>query len=64
MARKKNESLTIRTTSEVKAFLKLTAKQERRSTALMIEVLTLNYCDCNNISIKQEHEVNKGNNTK
>ena len=43
MARIKNEVLTIRTTAEVKALLKLAAERERRSAASMVEVLLLEY---------------------
>ena len=45
MARTKNEVLTIRTTAEVKALLKLAAERERRSAASMIEVLVLDYAE-------------------
>lgn len=43
MARTKNEVLTIRTTAEIKALLKLAAERERRSAASMVEVLVLDY---------------------
>jgi len=43
MPRTKNEVLTIRTTAEVKALLRLAAEQERRSVASMVEVLVLNH---------------------
>jgi hypothetical protein len=43
MARTKNEVLTIRTTTEVKALLKLAAEREHRSAASMVEVLILEY---------------------
>lgn len=43
MTRTKNEVLTIRTTAEVKALLKLAAERERRSAASMVEVLVLEY---------------------
>ena len=43
MPRAKNEVLTIRTTAEVKALLKLAAERERRSVASMVEVLVLDY---------------------
>ena len=39
--RTKNEVLTIRTTAEVKALLKLAADRESRSAASMVEVLVL-----------------------
>ena len=43
MPRTKNEVLTIRTTTQVKALLKLAAERERRSAASMVEVLVLAY---------------------
>ena len=43
MLRTKNKVVTIRTTAEVKALLKLAAERERRSVASMVEVLVL---DC------------------
>lgn len=43
MPRTKNEVLTIRTTTEVKALLRLAAERERRSVASMVEVLVLDH---------------------
>ena len=43
MPRTKNKVVTIRTTAEVKALLKLAAGRERHSAASMVEVLVL---DC------------------
>ena len=43
MPRTKNQVLTLRTTSEIKALLRLAAEQERRSVASMVEVLVLNH---------------------
>ena len=57
MARIKNEVLTIRTTAEIKALLKLAAERERRSAASMIEVLVLDYCARNNIEIAEADSV-------
>lgn len=53
MARTKNEVLTLRTTAEVKALLKLAAERERRSAASMVEVLVLDYCGRNGIEIDE-----------
>jgi len=39
MPRNKNETLTLRTTNEVKELLRLAAAKEHRSMASMIEVL-------------------------
>ena len=52
MARTKNEVLTIRTTAEVKALLKLAAERERRSAASMIEVLVLDYAEAHGLTIR------------
>ena len=49
MARTKNEVLTIRTTAEVKALLRLAAERERRSAASMIEVLVLDYANAHGL---------------
>jgi len=51
MARTKNEVLTIRTTAEVKALLKLEAERERRSASSMIEVLVLNYAEAHGLVV-------------
>jgi hypothetical protein len=51
MARTKNEVLTIRTTAEVKALLKLAAERERRSAASMIEVLVLDYAKAHGLDV-------------
>ena len=50
MARIKNEVLTIRTTAEVKALLKLAAERERRSAASMVEVLVLSYAEAHGLT--------------
>ena len=49
--RTKNEVLTIRTTVEVKALLKLAAQRERRSAASMVEVLVLDYAKANGLTV-------------
>ena len=59
MARTKNEVLTIRTTAEVKALLKLAAERERRSAASMIEVLVLEYCERNGVRVPDQAELRK-----
>ena len=51
MPRTKNEVLTIRTTAEVKALLKLAAERERRSAASMVEVLILEYAQSHGLSV-------------
>jgi uncharacterized protein (DUF1778 family) len=51
MARTKNEVLTIRTTAEVKALLKLAAERERRSAASMVEVHVLDYAKAHGLAV-------------
>lgn len=43
MSRAKSETLTFRTTPEIKELLRLAAEHERRSAASMLEILILNY---------------------
>ena len=43
MSRQKNETLTIRTTAEIKDLLRQAADREHRSLASMIEVLVMDY---------------------
>jgi uncharacterized protein (DUF1778 family) len=45
MARHKNETLSIRTSAEVKQLLKQAAEREHRSVASMMEVLVLEYAE-------------------
>ncbi|MCB1680278.1 MAG: hypothetical protein KDI16_16475 [Halioglobus sp.] len=60
MARTKNEVLTIRTTAEVKALLKLAAARERRSAASMVEVLVLDYAKANGLAASEPGPGRKG----
>ncbi len=53
MPRTKNEVLTIRTTAEVKALLKLAAERERRSAASMVEVLVLEYARSHDLAVPE-----------
>ncbi|QNM97113.1 hypothetical protein [Chitinimonas koreensis] len=43
MSRLKAETLSIRTTDEIKQLLRLAAERERRSLASMVEILVLEY---------------------
>jgi uncharacterized protein (DUF1778 family) len=43
MPRRKDETLSIRTSAEIKHLLKMAAERERRSVASMMEVLVLEY---------------------
>ena len=60
MARTKNEVLTIRTTAEVKALLKLAAERERRSAASMVEVLVLDYAQAHGLAVPESGSGRKG----
>ena len=43
MPRAKNQTLTLRTTTEIKDLLRMAAERERRSIASMVEILVLEY---------------------
>lgn len=43
MSRLKDETLSIRTSAEIKQLLRVAAERERRSVASMIEILVLEY---------------------
>ena len=43
MSRLKAETLSIRTSTEIKQLLRLAAERERRSVASMVEILVLEY---------------------
>ncbi len=43
MSRMKDETLSIRTSVEIKRLLRLAAERERRSVASMVEILVLEY---------------------
>lgn len=49
MSRLKNETLSIRTSMEIKRLLRLAAEREHRSVASMIEVLVLAYAKENHL---------------
>lgn len=52
MPRQKNETLTLRTTPDIKDLLKQAADKEHRSQASMIEVLVLDYAKRHKLSPK------------
>lgn len=43
MSRLKDETVSIRTSAEIKQLLRLAAERERRSVASMVEILVLEY---------------------
>lgn len=49
MSRLKDETLSIRTSAEVKALLKMAAAREHRSVASMLEVLILTHAKQHNL---------------
>lgn len=51
MKRLKDETLSIRTSSEVKELLRMAAEKERRSVASMVEVLVLQYAEEHNLVV-------------
>ena len=50
MSRAKSETLTLRTTPEIKELLRMAAAKERRSAASMVEVLILEYAKAAKLS--------------
>jgi uncharacterized protein (DUF1778 family) len=56
MSRRKDETLSIRTSSDIKELLRLAAQKEHRSVASMIEVLVLDYARKNNVSLDETPE--------
>lgn len=53
MARVKAETLSIRTSEDIKKLLKLAAEREHRSVASMIEVLVLDYAKKHGIQVQE-----------
>lgn len=56
MSRLKDETLSIRTSSEIKRLLRLAAEQERRSVASMIEILVLEYARSHGLKLEQNEK--------
>lgn len=53
MTRLKDETLSIRTSADIKQLLRLAADRERRSVVSMIEVLIVNYAKTHGITPDQ-----------
>ena len=53
MPRLKDETLSIRTSADIKQLLRLAAERERRSVASMIEILIVNYAKTHGITPDQ-----------
>jgi len=61
MSRLKAETLSIRTSAEIKQLLRRAAERERRSVASMIEILVLEYARSHQLRLdRQGGEVTKG----
>jgi hypothetical protein len=61
MSRQKDETLSIRTSAEIKQLLRMAAERERRSVASMIEILVLEYARTHGLGPdRQDKESFKG----
>lgn len=56
MSRLKNETLSIRTSAEIKHLLRMAADRERRSVASMIEILILEYARSHDLEASSTNE--------
>nr|WP_081984024.1 hypothetical protein [Massilia sp. JS1662] len=56
MARLKDETLTIRTSAEIKQLLRLAAERERRSVASMVEILILGYAQVHKLKLDRQDD--------
>ena len=54
MKRRKDETVSIRTSAEVKELLRMAAEREHRSIASMVEVLILAYADQHGLKAKDQ----------
>ncbi|MDY0038019.1 MAG: hypothetical protein RBS05_19070 [Zoogloea oleivorans] len=52
MSRLKAETLSIRTSTEIKQLLRLAAERERRSVASMVEILVLEYARQHDLQVR------------
>lgn len=60
MSRRKDETLSIRTTAEIKQLLRLAAENERRSVASMVEILVLDYARTHDLKLGHQSLSVKG----
>lgn len=64
MKRPKDETVSIRTSADIKQLLRLAADKEHRSIASMMEVLILNYARANGLAVESQsgdgEQVKKG----
>lgn len=61
MSRLKDETLSIRTSAEIKQLLRLAADRERRSVASMIEILVLDYARVHDLKTSLAEHMPEGN---
>ena len=61
MSRLKDETLSIRTSDEMKQLLRLAADRERRSVASMIEILVLEYARVHELRASSSEHKPEGN---
>jgi hypothetical protein len=54
MSRLKDETLSIRTSADIKQLLRIAAERERRSVASMIEILILDYARAHNLKLDRQ----------
>lgn len=54
MKRPKDETLSIRTSADIKQLLRMAAEKEHRSIASMVEVLILNYAQEHGLNLVQQ----------
>lgn len=64
MKRLKDETLSIRTSAEIKQLLKLAAVEEHRSVASMVETLVLAYAQEHGLEAVPEATISAGERTK
>ena len=58
MARVKDETLSIRTSADIKRLLRMAAERERRSVASMVEILVLEYARIHQLKVDRQDERN------
>lgn len=60
MSRLKDETISIRTSTEIKQLLRLAAERERRSVASMVEILVLEYVRAHDLKLDRHGESENG----
>ncbi len=60
MSRLKDETLSIRTSAEIKQLLRLAADRERRSVASMIEIMVLEYAQTHDLKAQPAEQKPEG----